>query len=179
MTRNRGAAPHGIVFSAAALFVLLVAVPPVFAAHSGAVPPMPDVRPNPALPLRPVETPRLPFPGMVDSSAVVQDRVHPMYPQDGAAYPNGGVVTLGWTLPDRRVLPDELRIVPDRFELVVANDRGEPPIRKILPFTLKSAVYHCLVSVPGSGRYQWQVAAIMPSGEVIKAPNRVFTVLPK
>lgn len=152
--------------------------PAGFGAHSGSVPPMPDERPNPALPLRPVETNPLPHPGLVSRTAVIQDQVHPLFPQDGAIFPDLSIVTLGWMLPDRRILPDEARIFPDRFEVVVTSDTMPPVvIRKVFPYNRYQMTFNGLFNIPRPGRYQWQVAAIMPGGRVIKAPNRVFTVL--
>lgn len=164
--------------------ILLVAVWGVSAAasaaHVGAVPPFPDVRPNPALPLRPVESTPLPFPGLLGTTAVVQDQVHPLFPQDGSVFPNSSIVTLGWTLPDRRVIPESARVYPDFFEVVLNSDTNPPvTIKKVFTYHMHEKTLHGLFNIVVPGRYQWQVAAVMPGGQRIKSPTRIFQVLRK
>lgn len=149
-----------------------------FAAHVGSVPPFPDLRPNPALPLRPVEVNPLPFPGLLSTNAVVQDQVHPLFPQDGSIFPNSSVVTLGWTLPDWRVIPESARVFPDFFEVVLNSDTNPPVvIKKVFTYHMHEKTFHGLFNIVVPGRYQWQVAAVMPGGRRIKSPNRTFLVL--
>lgn len=147
------------------------------AAYLGTIPPFPDMPPNTALQKRPIEAPDFPHPGLLSNSAVRPDQIHPLFPPDGVIFTLGSIVTIGWTPMDKVVLPDSARITPLWYEVEFAVDGHYE--KKIIPYDRHRKMYHCLFHAVRPGRYQWQVAEIMPGGRRVKAPNRAFTVLPQ
>lgn len=99
------------------------------------------------------------------------DRVFQAFPQDGAVFSPGMVVTLGWQPVD----PAKGSV--ERYEVVVFSDQAG--FQRFTPGLNESGRPTFLMySPPAPGEYAWQVVARLPGGLSIPSVLRRFTVLP-
>lgn len=163
--------------AALALLLLALTGPAVHAAAAGVLEPFPDRAEDRARHMRPTLPENMPFPGLLGSSPAIPTQVHPLYPNDGAVFPPAAAVTLSWRMPDRKAMPDSLRAVPKYFQVqVIGHIHPASRTVKYFPYNGKRPTYHGIFNIAASGRYTWQITAVMDDGSIIKSPARYFVV---
>jgi hypothetical protein len=117
------------------------------------------------------------FPGTLDPTPVVSVQVHQLVPHDGAIFPPGAAVTMGWRMPDEKAQPPTLRLVPKYFRVEVTSHTHPLMITtEYFPYNGKAPTFTGIFKTATSGRYGWQVTAVMNNDSIIKSPARYFIV---
>lgn len=164
-------------FVVAAFLLLFWLTPAVYAAAAGVLVPFPDKGEDPARPKRPVLPGKMLFPGTLSPSPAVPVQVHPLFPQDGAIFPPGAAATVAWRMPDEEALPDTLRITPKYFRVeLIGHTYPVTHVVKYFPYNGKKPTFHGIFNSLVSGKYSWQVTAVMDDASIIKSPARYFIV---
>ncbi len=149
----------------------------VYAAAAGVLVPFPDKAEDRSKHMRPVRPENMTFPGTLSNSAVIATQVHQLFPSDGAIFPPNAAITLSWRMPDQVAMPDTLRIVPKYFRVEVISHTQPVTVSQLyFPYHAKESTYNGVFTASRSGRYGWQVHAIMDNGAIIKSPARYFIV---
>ncbi len=170
-------APWGGRLVVAAFLLLVWSSPAAHAAAGGVLVPFPAKGEDRARPKRPVLPENMTFPGTLGSSPVVPVQVHPLFPNDGAVFPPNAAITLSWRMPDEEAMPATLRIAPKYFQVVITSHTHPVTTTvKNFPYHGKESTYHGLFNATISGRYGWQVTAVMDDESIIKSPARYFIV---
>ncbi len=159
------------------LLLLICFSPAVYAAAAGVLEPFPDKSVDPSRHKRPVLSEDMTFPGTLGSSPEVPVQVHLLFPNDGAIFPPNAAVTVSWRMPDEIAQPKTLGRKPKYFRVEMSSHTH--PVTntvKYFPYNHRSPTYTGIFNTTSSGRYGWQVTAVMDDASIIKSPARYFVV---